>query len=398
MTVGREKIAGAAAILESFTRDDPVLERNASRRVLAEVVRTWPGEPRLLWWKWFAEAASSLGLQTKTVDCTVDEAFTMAENRTQFVCYREDDEIGTEWLAVMAATSRKRFQVLIAREHESTQTLTASALKNELRRFKQQGRVRCVALQPTDATVSSLYGNAQQPLQPLQRLWQLLKPEASDIWLVVIFAFVVSLLMLATPIAVEALVNTVAFGRFLQPILILALLLLTFLGFQGAIRALQTYVVEIIQRRLFARVAGDLVYRLPRTSMEATDGHPMPELVNRFFDVVSVQKVAAQLLLDGLGLVLGTFIGMAVLGFYHPWLLGFDLFLLASIAVIIFVLGRGAVASAVRESKHKYNMADWLEDIARCPVAFRNDGGPDFALERADRLIHEYLDASPPRS
>ena len=49
----------------------------------------------------------------------------------------------------------------------------------------------------------------------------------------------------------------------------------------------------------------------------------MPEVVNRFFDVVTVQKVAAQLLLDGFGLILNTLIGMAVLGFYHPWVTWF---------------------------------------------------------------------------
>ena len=68
---------------------------------------------------------------------------------------------------------------------------------------------------------------------------------------------------------------------------------------------------------------------------------------------------------------------MAVLAFYHPWLLGFDIILLASIGFIIFVLGRGAVPSAIKESKHKYYMAAWLEDIARCPATFRNDGGTE---------------------
>ena len=71
----------------------------------------------------------------------------------------------------------------------------------------------------------------------------------------------------------------------------------------------------------------------------------------------------------------------------------FDLFLLSAIGVIIFVLGRGAVSSAVKESKHKYYMAAWLEDIARCRNAFRNEGGAEFALERADRMIQQYLNA-----
>jgi putative ABC transport system ATP-binding protein len=394
MNTLKARTAGAVAILEQFTCDDPIHERNASRRVFADATQAWPGEPRHLWWKWFSEASSSLGLRTKTLDCTIEEAFSLAHDQAQIVCYREDDETtpAGEWLAVMAATKR-RFQVLIAGEHHLTNAMSARTLRQTLTRFSLDGRVRCVVVQSTEADVSSDYSNDGHRFTPFERLWQLLKPESPDIWLVVVFAFVVALLMLATPIAVEALVNTVAFGRSLQPIIILAAVLLTFLGFQGAIRALQTYVVEIVQRRLFARIAGDIAFRLPRTRIEDSDGDYLPEIVNRFFDVVTVQKVAAQLLLDGLGLVLSTVIGMAVLGFYHPWLLGFDVFLLSAISVIIFVLGRGAVSSAVKESKHKYYMAGWLQDIARCPAAFRNDGGAELALERSDRLIHEYLNA-----
>ncbi len=386
--------AGAVSILEYLTSDDPVHERNASKRVLAEVTAVWPGDARYLWWKWFAEASISLGLRAKTLDCTLDQACEMAADQAQLVLYRDGDETTPdgEWLAVMAK-SRRRYQVLVAGDHDVTKKLSAAALREALAQFANDGQIRCVVMQPTESAVSSGYGGNDHRLTPFERLRRLVQPELSDIWIVVVFAFVVATLMLATPIAVEALVNTVAFGRFLQPIVVLALILLTFLGFQGATRALQTYVVEIIQRRFFARVAGDLAFRLPRTETEAIDGEYLPEVVNRFFDVVTVQKVTAQLLLDGLGLALSTFIGMAVLGFYHPWLLGFDLFLLAAIAIIIFVLGRGAVASAIKESKHKYYMASWLEDIARCPTAFRNDGGAEFALERADRLIHEYLSA-----
>ena len=232
-----------------------------------------------------------------------------------------------------------------------------------------------------------------QPLDPLTRFWKLLRPEWPDVWLVLVFAFVVGLLTLATPIAVEALVNTVAFGRLMQPVVVLALILLTFLGFSAAMRTLKTYVVEIIQRRLFARVAADVAYRLPRAEMEAAEGQYPPELVNRFFDIVTTQKVTASLLLDGTGLVLNTIVGMTVLAFYHPWLLGFDVVLLASMVFIIFILGRGAIGTAVKESKYKYAMASWLEDIARCPTTFRCDGGGELALERADRMIDAYLKA-----
>ena len=271
----------------------------------------------------------------------------------------------------MLATTKRRYDVFLADDQETAKSMTSRGLRKTLSSYAVDGQVRCVVMQPAEPGAATTPEDEALSFSPLQRLWQFLKPEAADIWLVLIFAFVVSLLALATPVAVEELVNTVAFGSFLQPIVVLAVILLMFLVFQGAIRGLQTYVVEILQRRLFARVTGDLAYRLPRTEIDVSDEHYAPELANRFFDVVSVQKIVAKLLPEGLGLVLSTSIGMAVLGFYHPWLLGFDLFLIAAITFVIFVLGRGAISSAVKESKHKYYMAAWFEIslVAQPPFA-----------------------------
>ncbi len=383
--------AGAVAVLKELARDNSALEKNTARRVLADVVRAWPGDVSRLWFKWIVEAASSLGIRAKALDCSVEQACELARNEARLVCFRQAESGEPEWLAVLD-TARGRFRLMTPPDQQGTKWVSLAVLRETLQSFAENGLIRCVAIDGHLRQTLNAAAEAR-PRNPLDRLWHLLKPESGDLWLVVVFGFVVSLLMLATPIAVETLVNTVAFGRFLQPIVVLALILLTFLVIQGLVRALQTYVVELIQRRLFARVAGDLAFRLPRVKGESVDGHYVPELVNRFFDVVTVQKVAAQLLLDGLSLTLNTVVGLAVLAFYHPWLLGFDLILLVAIAVAIFGLGRGAVPTAIKESKYKYQMAAWLEDIARCPVAFHSDGGADFALERADHLLHDYLDA-----
>ena len=209
--------------------------------------------------------------------------------------------------------------------------------------------------------------------------------------MILVFSLVVGVLTLASPIAVEALVNTVAFGQYLQPVIVLALILFTFLAFAAAIRGLIVYVVEIIQRRLFVRVVEDLAYRLPRVQQQALDREYGPELVNRFFDVVTVQKVVATLLLDGIAIVLQTAIGMAVLAFYHPFLLGFNLVLLFSIGFVVFGLGQGAVTTAVRESVSKYAVGAWLQELTRSPTAFKLHGGSQFALDRADQLAIDWL-------
>lgn len=228
---------------------------------------------------------------------------------------------------------------------------------------------------------------------PLKRLVTLLRPESGDIAVIAMFSIVVGMVSLATPVTVEALVNSVAFGRYLQPLVVLAIMLFTFLAFAAVLKGLQTYVAEIIQRRIFVRVVADLAHRLPKARVDAFDGQHGPELLNRFFEVVTVQKSAAFLVLDGIAIVITSLIGMVVLAFYHPYLLGFDLVLLAAVAFTVFVLGRGAVKTAIEESYKKYAVASWLEQLAHFPVAFKLQGGMTQAVTVADRLSVEYLEA-----
>lgn len=238
----------------------------------------------------------------------------------------------------------------------------------------------------------ALAASAVMP-SPFDRLIALLRPERADIWSVVLYSIGVGALTLAVPVAVQMLVNTVAFGSLLQPLFVLTILLFCGLSIAAALRALQTYVLEIIQRRIFVRVVSDLAHRLPRVRVNAFDRSHGPELVNRFFDVLTVQKVSAQLLLDGLAIVLQASIGMIVLAFYHPILLAFDVVLLALLVFIVFVLGRRAITTSIEESYAKYEIAGWLEEMARHPLAFKLGGGPQYALERAEILARNYIKA-----
>jgi putative ABC transport system ATP-binding protein len=229
--------------------------------------------------------------------------------------------------------------------------------------------------------------------KPWVRLISLLKVERRDIGVVVTFALWVGILSLATPIAVESLVNTVALGALLQPLVVLTLLLLACLGLAAALRVLQAISAEVIQRRIFARIVADLSYRLPRVRIDALDGQHGPELVNRFFDVMTVQKTSAVLLLDGVAVLLQTTIGLVILGFYHPALLGYDVLLLGAIAIVVFGLGRGGVRTSIAESYAKYAVADWLQELVRHPGAFKIAGGYGYALDRVEQLTVDFFTA-----
>lgn len=234
--------------------------------------------------------------------------------------------------------------------------------------------------------------DSQHPhLSPQRRLRGWLRTESTELWVAVIYSIGIGLLSLVVPVAVQSVVNTIAFGTVLQPLVFLTLAVLAGLGFSAVLQAMRTYVVEMMQRRIFVRVATNSLSRLLRARVEAFDAHHGPELVNRFLDVVTVQKAGAILLLDGLTIFMQTVMGMLLLAVYHPWLLAFDLVLLIAIVIILFPMGRGAIGTSVNESKAKYSLVAWLEEIARWQATFKSTRGGTYAVERADSLVSEYL-------
>jgi ABC-type bacteriocin/lantibiotic exporter with double-glycine peptidase domain len=232
---------------------------------------------------------------------------------------------------------------------------------------------------------------------PGKRFFALLKAEKKDIHTLLIFSVFSGILYLAAPLAVDAVVSNLAFGGqsqpYLQALVILSIALFACLALQAVITAFQYYISDIIQRRVFVRTASDLAYRLPRVKAESLDGVYAPELVNRFLDIVIVQKSTALLLLDGVNLVFSTVIGMILLSLYHPLLLMFVAGLLLLIVLVIWLLGRGAVESSIRESMMKYNLVNWFEEIAHFPFLFKGPGGYALAYERANELATGYVHA-----
>ncbi len=230
-------------------------------------------------------------------------------------------------------------------------------------------------------------------ISPQKRLLRLLKIDSRDIWTLAIFAVVVSILDLATPLAVEQMVTTIGFASVVQPLIWIAILLFAILTLSAVIKALQLFVVEILQRRLIVRIIGDLAERFPRLQRSAMDGVHGPELANRFFDVMTMQKATASLLIDILALAIQTFTGLLLLAVYSPYLLAFDLVLVMAMTVMIYFLGRGGVRTAIEESLIKYRLAHWLQDIIGNPNAFQVHDGGALAVDRANRLVVEYLSA-----
>lgn len=236
--------------------------------------------------------------------------------------------------------------------------------------------------------------NTHHHRSPHQHLWRLLKLEWIDMSVIVIYSIITGLFSLVIPISIQALVNNVAFGSLLQPILVLTLLVFGTLLFLTLLRSLRLSIIEILQQRLFIRVATDLSERLLKVQLPFfTARHHGPEFLNRFFDVVTLQKSSALLLTDGLAIVLQILTGVFLLAFYHPLLLWFAILLMIAILIVVFILGIGGESSAIKESKMKYAVVAWLEEMSSHQTPFRNHSGHQYARQRTDQILRNYLKA-----
>lgn len=394
-----ETSRAAVRTLRHFSKAARIsFDRNLADRVIGESERAIPGNDWITWSYRLVEAGESMHLRIRLVETTIDDALVFVQEGIPVVVSVGEANDPSNWILI-AESSGNRLKILEGADDDEARWESVSSIRARIRANHPDGNCTWVigqpamSCQPDEQSPTGPPSKSKTPTTPLRRLFGLLRPEYGDIAVILVFSFVVGILALAAPITVEALVNTVAFGRYLQPVLILAFLLFSFLAFAGGMRVLIAFVVEVLQRRIFVRVVEDLAYRLPRVSKEEYDSEHGPELVNRFFDVVTVQKTLSALLIDGIYIVLQTFIGMAVLAVYHPFLLGFDIALMILIAVIVFGLGWGATPSAVTESKKKYAIANWLQELARHTTAFKLNSGNQFALDRADQLTINWLDA-----
>ena len=298
-------------------------------------------------------------------------------------------------LTVIDAGSSKRLESTQFHSRGFTpNTMTHRELRHTIVRqtghrvFVAKQELECDSLSaPHDA------GHDHHHMSPVRRFASLLAMERRDISVVVLFAFVAGILTLATPLAVESLVNVVSWGVYLQPLVVLGVVLLIALGLAGILKILQKVSVEMIQRRQFVRIVGDLAHRFPRANQAAISKEYPRELANRIFDIMTIQKATSVLLLDGVSIVLTTILGMVLLAFYHPFLLGFDIVLLISMISITWILGRGGIRTAIDESITKYQTIHWLQDVLASPGAFKIGGGEALAIDRANELTSAYIEA-----
>lgn len=233
--------------------------------------------------------------------------------------------------------------------------------------------------------------NEKPMLTPWQRFVGILRLEKKDLSQVIYYAVFSGLISLTLPLGIQAIINLIQGAQVSTSWIVLVILVTIGVIFVGVLQLMQMRIIETVQQRLFMRASFEFTYRFPKIKMNELYNYYPPELANRFFDVLTVQKALAKLLLDVPTAALQIVFALILLSLYHPFFIAFGILLVILIYVVFkYTIQRGMQTSLV-ESKKKYIVAHWIQEVARSIMSFKISGKTSLALDKNDKLVEGYL-------
>lgn len=274
---------------------------------------------------------------------------------------------------------------------EGNEPLDYDEIKNQFIKDKQ-GEVMLLGAFSYRSLVSEHEeGEVPKPLSPVKRLIRLLSEEKRDIFYIFVYAAFVGIVSLTLPLGIQATVELVSGGVVFSSIYLLIGLVLLGILASGGLQIMQITLVEYLQRRIFTKAALEFTFRIPRMRIESLNNLHAPELINRFFDVLTIQKGLPKLLGDLVSGIIQILFGLVLLSFYHPFFVFFGLVLILTLLLIFRLTGPKGLQSSIKESKFKYKVVYWLEEIARTLNSFKISGNTSLPVKKTEYNVNNYL-------
>lgn len=230
-------------------------------------------------------------------------------------------------------------------------------------------------------------------LNPWQRFVGLLNLEKKDIFQIFYYAIFGGVVALSLPLGIQAIINLIQGAQISTSWVVLVIVVTFGVIFSGALQLMQLRIIETIQQRIFMRASFELSYRFPKIKMSELRNYYPPELANRFFDTLTIQKGLSKILIDVPTAILQILFALILLSFYHPFFIVFGVLLLLLIFIVFKFTARKGLETSLIESKNKYKVVHWIQEIARTVVSFKLSGNTNLAMSKNDDLVSEYLEA-----
>ena len=234
---------------------------------------------------------------------------------------------------------------------------------------------------------------AKDILTAWQRLIGMLHLDKRDVFQIFYYAIFAGLVNLSLPLGIQAIINLIQGAQISTSWIVLVVLVTLGVAFVGVLQLMQIRIIENVQQKIFTRSSFEFAYRFPKIKMSELRNYYPPELANRFFDTLTIQKGLSKILIDFPAALLQIIFGLLLLSFYHPFFIIYGILLLLLIYVVFKFTAQKGLDTSLDESQSKYKVAHWLQEVARSIVSFKLSGKTSHALDKNDTLVTEYLEA-----
>ena len=228
-------------------------------------------------------------------------------------------------------------------------------------------------------------------MKPLKRFLNLLKLDKKDVSQLFFYAMFSGLISLSLPLGIQAIVNFIQSGRVSASWIVLIILVVIGVALVGILSLMQLRISENLQQKIFVRSSFEFAARLPKIKQAQLYNSYAPEMATRFFDTLTIQKGTSKLLLDFSAALLQISFGVILLSLYHPFFIIFGILLFLLLYFVFKFSYTSGLETSMEESKFKYKVANWLHEMARNNYSFKNEINYDFALQKNNSLVTDYL-------
>ncbi len=228
---------------------------------------------------------------------------------------------------------------------------------------------------------------------PWKRFTSLLQLDRKDIRQIFYYAIFAGLVALTLPLGIQAIINLLQSAQVSTSWIVLVVLVTLGVAFQGLLQLMQIRILENMQQKIFTRASFEFAYRFPKIKIEELRNYYPPELANRFFDVLTIQKGLPKILIDFPASALQIIFGLMLLSFYHPFFIIYGFLLVLLIYILFKFTAKKGLETSLVESKNKYKVAHWIQEISRSLISFKLSGATNLAMKRNDDLTTNYLEA-----
>ncbi|HJR99313.1 MAG TPA: ATP-binding cassette domain-containing protein [Flavobacterium sp.] len=229
-------------------------------------------------------------------------------------------------------------------------------------------------------------------MTPLQRFYNLLQLDKKDVAQIFFYAIFAGLISLSLPLGIQAIINFIQSGHASVSWIVLIIIVIIGVALVGILSLMQLRITENLQQKIFIRSSFEFATRLPKIKFEALYNSYPPEIANRFFDTLTIQKGTSKLLIDFSAALLQIAFGIILLSLYHPFFIVFGILLFFVLYFIFKFSYKSGMETSLKESKFKYKVAGWLQEIARNNFSFRSELNYNYALQKNDSIVSGYLE------